>query len=478
MIKKLLIAIGSIIAVIAVLIIVAGIIVYSKVNKDFISSKMSIALNRQVTIEKIDVSIFSVLSGIEVKKVAISNYKTLKEIENLQGKPIAAGDIFADIESLRFKVKLMPLLKKQVELKELVLYSPVINLNKNKQGNLNIEDLVKSKKQPADKENTQTAKPISADDIPVAIAVGEIGMKNGTINYYDMEKDQKFQIYKLTTIAHDINIDPNNLEKKNEIKINFGMGIKTVGEMKTGSVKNFDVTIDVTGRIIPFDIKTRLLEPEAIVHIAVPDGEITGLQVFNSIAAIPILGDYLGEYISFLKDKQQWKNSREAGMDLRYKAERIDITNGKLNLKEAGLVFDGSINIKTKAIDMNMGVVMKKEINNAVKTSLAGRIDSLIKSPEVKKYTDSQKLAEAAMQPLLNKEGQIDLKTKVGGTMQKPDVKLTKPQMSSLGDVVKNAAGSVAIEAGKGLAKETVKKVLNEDQQKVLDGVGELFKKK
>ena len=42
MLKKLLIAIGSIIAVIAVLIIVAGIIVYSKVNKDFISSKMKL----------------------------------------------------------------------------------------------------------------------------------------------------------------------------------------------------------------------------------------------------------------------------------------------------------------------------------------------------------------------------------------------------------------------------------------------------
>jgi hypothetical protein len=478
MLKKLLIAIGSIIAVIAVLVIVAGIIVYTKVNKDFISARMSKALNRQVTIEKMDVSIFSVLSGIEVKNVAISNFKTLKELENMQGKPIAAGDVFAGMESLKFKVKIIPLLKKQVELKELVLYSPVINLSKNKQGNLNIDDLMKSKKQPADRENKEPAKPLSADDIPVAIAVGEIGMKNGTINYYDGENDQKFQIYKLTTIAHDINIDPKDLEKKDEVKINFGMGIKTVGSMKTGSVKNFDVTINITGRVIPFDVKTRLLDPEAIIHISVPDGEITGLQIFNSIAAIPVLGDYLGEYISFLKDKQQWKNSKETGMDLRYKGEGIEITNGKLNLDQAGLAFDGSTNIKTKAIDMNVGIVMKKEINNAVKTSLAGRIDSLIKNPEVKKYADSQKLAEAAMQPLLNKDGQIDLKTKAGGTMQKPDVKLTKPQISSLGDVIKNAAGSVAIEAGKGVVKETAKKLLNEDQQKVLDGVGGLFKKK
>ena len=125
-----------------------------KVDKTFISSQMAKALNRQVYIEKIDISIFSVLSGIEIKNVAISNFKTPQELENLQGKPVAAGDVFAGMEALRFKVKILPLLKRQVELKELVLYSPVINLSKNKQGVLNIDDLIKSKK-PADKEKKE-----------------------------------------------------------------------------------------------------------------------------------------------------------------------------------------------------------------------------------------------------------------------------------------------------------------------------------
>jgi uncharacterized protein involved in outer membrane biogenesis len=474
MFKKLLITIGAIVAVIAVLVIVAGVIVYKKVDKTFISSQMSKSLNRQVYIEKIDVNIFSVLSGIEIKNVAISNFKTPQELESLQGKPVAAGDVFAGMESLRFKVKIIPLFKKQVELKELVLYSPVINLSKNKQGVLNINDLIKSKKQEK-KELQEPAKPLTADEIPVDIAIGEIGMKNGTINYYDGEHDQKFQIYKLTTLAHDINIVPKELEKKNEVNLKLSMGIKTIGAIKTGSVQNFDITIDATGKMIPFDVKTRMLEPEVILHIAVPDGEITGLQIFNSIAAIPILGDYLGEYVAFLKDKQEWKDSKETGLDLRYKADKAQITNGKLNLKQAKLLFDGSMNMKSKAVDMNMDMAMKKEINDGVKTSLAKKIDSLINSPEVKKYADSNKLADAAMQPLLNKDGVIDLKAKVGGTTNKPDVKLTQPQLGSLGDIVKNAAGSVAIEAGKGAVKDTAKKLLNEDQQKVLEGVEGLF---
>jgi uncharacterized protein involved in outer membrane biogenesis len=120
MFKKLLIAIGVIITIIAVLIIVAGFIVYTKVDKTFVSSHISKALNRQVYIEKIDINIFSILSGIEIKNVVISNFKAPQQLENLQGKPVVT-DIFAGMESLRFKVKILPLFKKQVELKELVL---------------------------------------------------------------------------------------------------------------------------------------------------------------------------------------------------------------------------------------------------------------------------------------------------------------------------------------------------------------------
>ncbi len=479
MFKKILITISSLIAVIIILVIIAGIIIMIKVDKAFIASQMSKALNRQVYIEKIDVSIFSIVSGIEIKKVAISNFKTPHELAALQGKPVPANDVFTGMESMNFKIRFLPLLKKQIDLKELVLYSPVINLAKSKQGVLNCDDLIKSKKQPDDKaksdkkkkiEVKEPAKPITADDLPVAITVGEIGIKNGTINYYDGEYDQKFQVYKLTTLAYDINIDPKELEKKDEIKLKLALGMKTVGAMKTGSVQSFDITLDTTGKVIPFDVKTRQLDPEVILHVAIPDGEITGLQIFNSVAAIPLLGDYLGQYISFLKGKQQWKDSKETGVDVRYKANKAQLSNGRLDLKEAKLLFDGAVNTNSKALDMNLDMVMKKDINEGVKSALAKKIEAAIKSPEVKKYADSNQLAEAAMEPLLNKDGQIDLKLKVGGTTKKTNTKLVQPQLDSLSVVVKKAVGSVATQAGKQL--------LGEGQKKALENVQDLFKKK
>jgi hypothetical protein len=471
MFKKILITVGSLIAAILILVIIAGIIIMIKVDKAFIASQISRALHRQVYIEKIDVSIFSIVSGIEIKKVAISNFKTPPQLAALQGKPVPANDLFTGMESLRFKIRLLPLLRKQFDLKELVLYSPIINLTKSKQGILNCDDLIKSKKQPVDKtEVKEPAKPITADDIPVGITVGEIGMKNGTINYYDGEHDQKFQVYKLTTLAYDINIDPKELEKKDEIKLKLALGLKTVGAMKTGSVQSFDITLDATGKVIPFDVKTRHLDPEVILHIAIPDGEITGLQIFNSVAAIPLLGDYLGQYISFLKGKQQWKDSKETGVDVRYKANKAELSNGKLDLKEAKLLFDGSVNTDSKALDMNLDMIMNKGINDSVKSALAKKIEAAIKSPEVKKYADSNQLAEAAMQPLLNKDGMIDLKLKVGGTTKKTNTKLVQPQLDSLSTVVTKAAGSVATQAGKQL--------LGGGQKKALDNIQDLFKKK
>jgi hypothetical protein len=264
----------------------------------------------------------------------------------------------------------------------------------------------------------------------------------------------------LTTLAHDISIDPKDLEKKDEIKLKIVMSVKTVGPMKTGSVQNFDVTMDAVGKVIPFDIKTRLLEPEVLLHIAVPDGQVTGLQIFNSVAAIPILGDYLGQYISFLKGKQEWKDSRDTGADLRYKAGNAQLSNGKLELKEAKFLFDGKINTDSKALDMNLNMLMKKEINEKVKAALAKKIEAAIKSPEVKKYTDSGKLAETVMQPLVNKEGMIDMKFNVGGTTKKTDTKLVHPKLDSLGSVIKGSAGGILKEAGKSAAQQLLQDTL------------------
>ena len=190
------------------------------------------------------------------------------------------------MESLRLKLKFLPLLKKQFELKELVLYTPTVNVSRSKAGVFNFDDLTRPKKltkeeqAELEKEKAEEAKdpkkPFTVDDIPVAISIGKVGFKDGTVNYYDGGLNQKFQIYKMTAMVYGISIDPKDLEKKDNAKLKIYMGVKNVGPVRSGSVDSFDVTLDVTGNVKPFDLKTRRLDPEVSVHAGSPEGMFTG----------------------------------------------------------------------------------------------------------------------------------------------------------------------------------------------------------
>ena len=125
--KKILKWLGIVIGAVFALIIIASIVIMIIVDKQMIEDQMEKALNRQVAIEDIDVGIFSVVSGIEVKGVQISNFKTPKQLEKLKDKPVPKSDLFVGLKAFVFKLKFMPLLSGNVELRELMLYEPVIN---------------------------------------------------------------------------------------------------------------------------------------------------------------------------------------------------------------------------------------------------------------------------------------------------------------------------------------------------------------
>jgi hypothetical protein len=481
MLKKLLKIFGGLVAGIILLIIVASVAVILFVNKGLVEDQMKKALNRHVQIEKISVGIFSIVSGIEVNNVKISNFKSESELKALKGKPVPLNDIFVSMESMRLKLSFLPLLKKQFALKELVMYGPVVNVTKTKDGVFNFDDLTRPKKLTKEEqaelvkkkkqEAKEPKKPLTADDLPVSVTVGEVGMKNGTVNYHDGKHDQKFQAYKITALAHDIQIDPKDLNKKDNVKIKIYMGVKTVGPMKTESVKTFDITIDATGNVKPFDLKTRKLDPEATLHVGSPDGEITGLQIFNVIAGNNVLIKYIGDQLSFLKGKQEWKGSKMAYVDVWYKAGLAKLSNGNINLKEARLLFGGTYNTNTKGVDSDLDLELSEKRHNAIKVGIRKQVESGLKRLGVKKYTNPDKIADAAIKPLVNNKGRIYMKFKVTGTTDKPDAKLVHPQLGSLDDIIKQIAGDVIMESG----KEAGKKVIQKEGKKLIKKLPKLF---
>ena len=208
--KRTLKIICGILVFIIVLIVAVGIVIVLVVDKGFIEEQMRSALNRHVTIEEIDVGLLSAVSGIEVRNVKVSNFKTASQLEALKDKPVSGRDVFVSLKSFTFKLQFLPILRKRFVLNELVLYEPVINVVKSKKGTLNVDDLLKTepmteaekkelkKKQQEEqkkKAGATESRPLTADDIPVAVSIGKIGLEKGRLVYLDQTYNQKFAVY-------------------------------------------------------------------------------------------------------------------------------------------------------------------------------------------------------------------------------------------------------------------------------------------
>jgi len=272
-------------------------------------------------------------------------------------------------------------------------------------------------------------------------------------------------------MLYSIVIDPKDLEKKDSAKLKIYMGVKNIGPVRSGSVDSFDVTFDVSGTVKPFDLKTRRLEPEVSVHAGSPEGMVTGLQIFNSIAGNNVLSKYIGNQLDFLKGKQTWEGSKMAYVDVWWKAGVAKLSNGNLKLKECRLLFGGIFNTNSKGLNVDLELELLESRNNAIKVGIRRQVESGLKQLGAKKYVDPNKIAETAMQPLLNKNGMVYMKFKIAGTTAKPAAKLTHPALGSIGDIIKKVAGNVILEAG----KEAAGKALKDGGKSLMKGLKKLF---
>lgn len=462
---------------ILLLIIAAGVAVMMIVDKPFIESMMEKGLNRQVRIGEVNVGIFSAVSGIEVKNVKISNYKSPASIEALKDKPVQENDIFASLESFNLKLSFPPLLQKRVVLNELMLYNPVVNIVRYKSGAFNFSDLLVQKKLTPEERaelekkmreeaaKSAAAKPLSADDIPLAVKADALGMQGGTINFNDRASGQKLQIYKITARLSDIIIDPADLDKSNNISVKFFSGIKTVGRQESGSVESFDIGLDISGKVIPFDKKTRILNPEIFVKAGSPYGQATGLRIFNEMMNVEQLEKYSGK-LDFLSKEVIWENGY---VKIHFKDNVVTLEEGEITTKDYALTFGGKVNVGNMGLDLLSDMTLVEKYTEKIKAKTEKVADKLIVG-DSRKYIKSDRIAELAVEPMVNEKGEIFLKYTIKGAASKPVVKLVHPVLGSLNDIVKDAlkdAGGEAVSQVKDAAKDKAKEKIKDKKEDV-----------
>lgn len=144
--------------------------------------------------------------GIEINKVALSNAAGFK-----------APD-FAKMELAEVKVKLLPLLSKQVEVSTVVLKGLQLNLEKNKAGKTNWDDLAQGGQS---NEKPEAAPSDSGSNASIAaIAIGGLKIEKARLSWNDASTGEQY-------VISDFDLLTDSLKFDQPMKVDMGMTLES-----------------------------------------------------------------------------------------------------------------------------------------------------------------------------------------------------------------------------------------------------------
>ena len=242
--------------------------------KPEIQSVVKEKTGRELTIEgDLELSIFPWL-GVSTGNLTISNAAGFAD------RP------FAKIDASNIKVKILPLLSKNLEVSRIELKGLDLYLAKNKQGVSNWDDLAKS-----DQTNEEASSPDQSKKVsPIAsLALGGIAIEQAHIIWDDQQQGQYVEIndFNLTTgkLAFDQPIDIDlafNLSNKEpELKERFKLATSLIINEKLNLIKLEGVNLEslTTGKAIPGGTLTTALQSEIDIDLTKQIVSVTGLKL-------------------------------------------------------------------------------------------------------------------------------------------------------------------------------------------------------
>ena len=456
--------------------------------KDMIESQLENIVHRDVEINQLSLNIFSTSPEIMIKDLIIANQLLTQSITANKSDAIDQNNRFVDIKAIQFKMQLMPLMAGKIELSELLMKDPSIKIVRHENGSFNFSDLLekpqKKKTVPKTTQTTQTvsekkpekktrppekkhteSKDFSADDLPVSICIGKVGMDNGHIHFLDQQYQQAIHLKKLKVLLNDVNINPENLEKENSAQLNISMTIKTEGQLKTGWAKTFDIDLLMEAAIQPFNVQTRLLDPLATINMGSPSGVITGLQIYESIRSK--LMNFEIKALDFLKKDLHWEDGL---VQLKADQHIVHFTDGRFKLDNMAVSADGKYLISKKAVDLAADILLdpnkQKKIQNDIRSLIKDKINY-----RARKYVSEDKIYQNIIDSITAKDGQIHLIFAISGPVNKPDVHLVHPKWPVLDGIISQALKSVKHKLSNEL-KQKADRELNKLKDKYLDEKG------
>ena len=177
--------------VIAAVVAVLNINSYIQRNREYLVQQAEKAVGREIEVQDIEVNLWN---GIGVR---FENF-------TLADDPGFSADPFVQAKSLQANVRILPLLRKDVQVKRLILHEPGINIIRNRQGVYNFASLGKPD-QKKDKETEDSRDKAARQRAALLISLVEIS--GGVARYRDLGAGTDLAVQQLDLRAQDLNFD-------------------------------------------------------------------------------------------------------------------------------------------------------------------------------------------------------------------------------------------------------------------------------
>ena len=170
---------------------------YIQRNREYLIQQAEKAVGRQIEVQNIEVNLWN---GIGIR---FENFR-------LADDPAFSSDPFMQAKSLQANVRLLPLLRKDVQVKRLILNEPGINIIRNRQGVYNFASLGGSDKKKDVETKIDTETEVARDKAArerAALLVSLVEISGGVARYRDLGDGTDLPIQQLDLRAQDLNFD-------------------------------------------------------------------------------------------------------------------------------------------------------------------------------------------------------------------------------------------------------------------------------
>jgi AsmA protein len=234
-------------------------------NKDYLLARAQESLGRNVAVGEIGVTLWG---GIGVR---------LKEF-SMADDPSFANDSFIRAADLQVNMKILPLLRKELQVSKVILHRPVINVIRDPQGRFNFSTIGgdKEKKEKETKKEKKERGEERAAPAPLLISLVDID--GGEIHYIDAGKDGiDFRATRVDFKVKDVNFD-------RPIDVNLEAAV-------FGATKQ---NLKLTGRVGP-------LGPQADLNNLPLEGtlDLDSISLADLEKTLPVLGRRIPKGTSF-----------------------------------------------------------------------------------------------------------------------------------------------------------------------------------